>query len=179
MCASLFPASRLKQNGFSLLELVVTLAITGALVAAAGFEFAGWMSRYRVESQIKTLYSDLMALRIRALEKNVQHVAMLSGSGYNSCEDSNNNDTCDPGEPVLEGLSNSGMKYPLAWKLGLGVDKIVFDGKGLFWPNGSIRLLKPDNVNSWTPGEVDYDCIVIYITRIKPGKYNGTKCVMR
>ncbi len=67
----------MKQDGVTLIELLIVIAIGGILVIALGFEFVGWMARYRVESQIKTMQADLLNARQRAMEKNIQYVAQF------------------------------------------------------------------------------------------------------
>ena len=53
----------MKRDGFTLIELIIVIAIIGILAVALGFQFTGWMARYQVESQIKAMHSDLMTAR--------------------------------------------------------------------------------------------------------------------
>ncbi len=116
----------MKQDGVTLIELTIVIAIIIILAVAVGFEFTGWMARYKVESQIKTMHIDLMTARQRAMEKlNVQYVVQLpalNGKSYTICEDANLNNICDaPAETtnstISQTLSKSGLNYLITWNL--------------------------------------------------------------
>lgn len=182
----------MKQDGVTLIELLIVIAIGGILVIALGFEFVGWMARYRVESQIKTMQADLLNARQRAMEKNIQYVTQLQADkiSYVICEDSNGNSLCDaPAEtttPISRTLSKNGLRYPMDWtSLNLGVvpnNIIIIDRRGTLPctdPNatctGFIFLRNPDTGNPYKPeDDIDYDCIVLSAVKINVGKYDTT-----
>ncbi len=60
----------MKEDGVTLIELIVVVSVIGILVVALGFTFQGWMGRYKVESQMKEMYIDLMNARARAMQRN-------------------------------------------------------------------------------------------------------------
>jgi len=170
----------MRQNGLTLIELVVVIAIIGILAVVAGFEFTGWMARYRVESQIKEMYADLMSERVRAMQRNIQYVAEMANNQYVICEDTNGNNICDnPAETanssISQALSKFNLRYQLNWGFSGGASRIVMDRRGIAAQNGSIWLVQPDGT-IWGPADVDYDCIVISNTRINLGKYDGANC---
>ncbi|SPP99602.1 hypothetical protein NBG4_100042 [Candidatus Sulfobium mesophilum] len=49
----------MKEQGISHIELIVTMAIVGILVSAAGFEYYDWGKKVAAERIIKVLYSDI------------------------------------------------------------------------------------------------------------------------
>ncbi|MDP2277037.1 MAG: type II secretion system protein, partial [Nitrospirota bacterium] len=62
-----------KEEGVTLTELIVVIAIIGILVVALGFSFEGWLGKYRVESQIKEMHIDLMNTRANAMSRTRVH----------------------------------------------------------------------------------------------------------
>lgn len=182
----------MKRDGFTLTELLVVIAIIGVLAVALGFEFVGWVARYRVESQLKTMHADLMNARQRAMEKNLPYVVQLSANGYVICEDSNGNGTCDaPAETanstISQVLSKTGLRYPINWNLDLAVvpdDTIIIDRRGVLpcgdpaaTCTGTVWLTNRDTGNPFRTEDVDYDCIALSAVQINAGKYNATTFV--
>jgi prepilin-type N-terminal cleavage/methylation domain-containing protein len=181
----------MKQDGVTLIELVVVIAIIGILVVALGFQFIGWRARYNVESEIKTMHIDLTTARQRAMQKNVQYVAVVpavNGNNYRVCEDTNGNNQCDStsettGSSISQSLSKNNLGYPVNSDL---PGALIMNTKGMFMvvdggavsdidntaPN-NIWLKNPDTGGFYGPSEVDYDCMSISTTRIGLGKYDN------
>ncbi len=199
----------MKEHGFTLIELLVVVTIVAILAVALGFQFQGWIQRNNVESQIKTMQSDLMTARQRAIEKNIPYVVQLPAlpaQSYTICEDTNQNNVCDaPAEttssPISQSVSKSGLRYPITWSVPGGTGgQIVITQRGLLeTATGAggplvdidntappfILLLNPDTTLPYgitatnSKNEVDYDCISLSTTRIDLGKSDGTNCVAK
>jgi type IV fimbrial biogenesis protein FimT len=159
----------MKQNGLTLVEILVVVAIVSLLATLAGVEYTGWIRKYNAENQIKTLYSDMMEARVNAMQKNVQHIFGLSGGGYTVCEDGNLDRSCDAGKTVAR-LSKSDLKHTLTWALSGGGDDVSFDRRGLSMVNGHISIDASD---------ADVDCVTISASRINMGKMRGGACVSK
>jgi Tfp pilus assembly protein FimT len=69
--------------------MLVVIGILGILMGMAGLSGKKWLDRYRVESQTKEMYADLMNARARAMQRNRMHFVALTTSGYTVYEDTN------------------------------------------------------------------------------------------
>jgi prepilin-type N-terminal cleavage/methylation domain-containing protein len=167
----------MKNKGITLIELLVVVAIVGVLVIALGFSYVGWMGRYKIESTVKQLYSDLMDARTKAMQRNRDYFADFNlpappaGLGrYRIIQDTNDNGTSNPGagDDMLNATFPKTVGYAINWN---GGGTIKFDKRGIISPDGTINFTLPANVDP------DYDCIVIFSsTRINMGKMSGGVC---
>lgn len=163
----------MRDSGVTLVELLVVVSIVGLLVIAMGFSYEGWMGNYRLESQTKELYFDLMDTRSRAMTRHRIHWAALEAQQYIIIEDTN---PPPDGDTILDAQDNIVLqrRYEHNFQLaGIGAialpQLITFDTRGLIsWapvaPEVSFRF-----VNTRDP---DFDCIVIEQSRIWQGEYD-------
>jgi type IV fimbrial biogenesis protein FimT len=61
-------AMRRNEKGFTLVELMIVVAIVGAMSIMAFPTFSGWIARARLRDAARTVYSDMQLARIRAIE---------------------------------------------------------------------------------------------------------------
>jgi len=152
-----------KSGGFSLIELITAIAIMAILIALAGMVWKRWTDQYNAESEIRTMHTDLLQTRVKAMGQNLQY---LVGIG--------------PGSYQIGFISDSGtttwqtpvtLKYPISSPTSSMT--LTFDTKGLLsTPTSAIQF------NTGT-GKPEYDCLELYETRINIGRMNGTTCVPR
>lgn len=165
------------SQGFTLVEILIAVAILGVLVMMAVSSFRGLDEKYKVESETKQLFGDLMDVRARAMQRNRFYHAGFTANGYATFEDAS---------PALEGDSNpaNGANNPvvnvtvkhaidntsLAGGVFVGgVYYVTFNRNGIANTTGYLRFA--------STAKPDYDCITIQPTRIKMGQINGGICV--
>ena len=159
------------RGGFTLVEILITIAILGILVVLAVGNFGGLNEKYKVEAETKQLYADLMDARGRAMQRNRAFFVQINGNDYQTYEDTSpapdgdgslqNADTLVANAKVSHPILTGDIAVPLSFN---------FNRNGLASVTGFIRFsstVKPD-----------YDCIWIRATRIKMGQTNaaGTAC---
>ncbi len=170
-------------RGVSLVELMVVIAIVGILVAVLGFSYTGWVGGYRVESQTKDIYADLMNTRARAMNRNRMHFlnfpSTTSYEIYEDTSDSTGTEVID-GDGLLQTASDTRLPaFPrrLEYAVTVGTSGVIpfsfdFNNRGIISPEETICIFTDydgdaSHLPDYTP---DYDCIVLSATRIIMGQ---------
>jgi type II secretory pathway pseudopilin PulG len=102
-----------RRRGFSVLELVIALAVAMVISAAAYPSLARTMQVMRLRSSAQAVGGLLQRARMLGVRDNrfysVVSAAISGGSGQELCVDLNWNQACDAGEPVAELAANISM----------------------------------------------------------------------
>lgn len=165
------------SRGITLIELLVVASIIGILAIALGFTYQGWIGNYRIESETKTLYADLMDARARAMTRTRVHFVVIDTTNYTVYDDTFDGTNPDTdGNGTLEDASDTEVlqkTLPNEYELlmvsaGAFPQTLAIDTRGLITPEIAFRI-----DNTMTP---DYDCIVVGQTRVQMGKMSGGSC---
>ena len=156
------------REGFTLVEILVAVVILGILATMAITSFLGLSEKYKVETETKQLYADLMDARGRAMQRNRFHFVRITANGYATYDDSS---PSPDGNGIYNGgldnqVANVTVKHTINTVLSGGTPNFAFNRNGIASDTGYIRFSSTANP--------DYDCITIRETRTKMGKYDAT-----
>jgi prepilin-type N-terminal cleavage/methylation domain-containing protein len=163
-----FADDKAVREGFTLVEILITLAILGILLVLAVGNFGGMNEKYKVEAETKQLYADLMDARGRAMQRNRVSFVQIRADDYLTFEDTSpapdgdralqtGNDTLITNTTVSHDIVTGNIAVPLNFN---------FNRNGIASATGFIRFT--------STAQPDYDCIWIRATRIKMGRYDAT-----
>jgi prepilin-type N-terminal cleavage/methylation domain-containing protein len=158
-----------KRGGFTLVEIMIAIAILGILAVIAVTNFGGMNEKYKVEAETKQLYADLMDARGRAMQRNrvfFVRFSGTSGTSYSTYEDTNTPpDGSGDWSPADAIVTNVNVAHTITTALTGGVFVFEFNRNGIASVSGDIRFASTERP--------DYNCITILPTRIKMGQYIG------
>lgn len=175
----------MRNDGVSLIELLVVVSIIGLLIIAMGFSYENWMGNYRLESQTKDLYFDLADARSNAMSHGRVHWVVLEDQQYSIYEDT---DPAPDGDGVLNIAADTqvvptpptpGKRYEYGFRLeGLGAaalpQTITFNTRGLMDWAPAGQDIRFRFINTKDP---DFDCIVIERSKIWTGEYDQNNLI--
>lgn len=156
------------DSGFTMVEVMIAVAIIGLLVVLLADAYQAWAERYRVENDVKEMFADLMDARASAMQKKRVHFVTMTATGYRIYEDTN---PAPDGDGVLTTATDNFVRTgaPRSSIVSYPAAMSFFRDGTVSIDNGYIRLSSPVTA--------DYDCIHLGKTRVKIGRFNGATCV--
>lgn len=137
------------RSGFTLLELMVVVAIIGIVASMAVAGLNTLLPRQQVKSASQKLRSDMYKARMEAVKSNTETLVVFEeASGGNrgsfvACVDDNEDNTCnkDDGDKIIARLDLSGDNYPNTKIDGTNFtsDLFRFNTRGMA-TNGTINI---------------------------------------
>ena len=154
----------MKQNGFTLLELIIVVTVFGILLSIGTVNFSAWQKKYGIERQTKEMQSDFMAARLLAVQqKRYCRINLMPNSYTFSVYSTSSEYEASPQGPGTPVLAAKSLSYKITWNL--GNSKIDFDPRGLILSAGDQGIVKYA-----TAGIASEDCLSISTGRISSGK---------
>lgn len=152
------------RNGFSLIELLIVMAIAGTLLAIGTLYFRDMSVKSGIDRQTKELYADLMTTRAEALFQKKRRRVVISATSFSVY--SSRVDSVSP-------LSTRNLNHAV------NVDpadlKIDFDGSGIATFNGD-RTVVDAAICAQTTDKGVVDSIAATKMQFLLGKQNSSGC---
>jgi len=133
-----------KKNGFTTLELMVTISIIAILTAIAVPSYIAWLPGYRLRSAANDVHVAIQMARLRAVKENGKTgVSYSDGSGksgnFRVFVDNNRNNVYDSNDNIV--------KYgemPGGVQLTASMSQSIFDARGLVTSGAGTVTLSGD-----------------------------------
>jgi prepilin-type N-terminal cleavage/methylation domain-containing protein len=72
----------MKENGFTLVELLICIVIMGILLGIAAINFSVWSRKHKSEAQVNQIFTDLLSAKIDAMHKKELFSAAFTANSY-------------------------------------------------------------------------------------------------
>ena len=130
----------MKNSGFTLMELMIVIAIIAILSAVVIPNFLGWLPERRLDAGAQEVLQGLQKSRSRAimLNRNVIVVINAGTESFTAFVDEDASGGLDAGEQTIADRTMP-AGVTLAPQLG-GVATVVFNNRGIPDTSGTIRL---------------------------------------
>jgi prepilin-type N-terminal cleavage/methylation domain-containing protein len=151
----------MRQRGFSLIELVIVIAIGGILMALATLSFNQMTSKQAVNDEIKMIYAEIAGARSDSMYQRRQRRVVVDGTSFRIYSS-----LLSAGvDPIL----TKPLSYPIRSGSGSSVT-INFDVGGLLMggDNASICVDPPSDFGTVV------DSIVVFTTRTTYGSWDNS-----
>ena len=158
-------------RGFSLVELIVVVAIIATLLTIATLDFNAWTRRAQIERQTRELFADLNQARTDSFFMKKRHKVVMQPKGYTFSRFSSFDESRTTGGTAL---ATKALTYEMTKESGASIANRIFE----FDIRGFTNDLDTIRVNpSGTSAQVD--CIVVHYGRTNLGKMENNACVLK
>jgi prepilin-type N-terminal cleavage/methylation domain-containing protein len=175
----------IKSAGFTLIEVLVVIAIIAIFSSIATLQFNKWNIKTRIEAQIKQMATDISEVRVRAFTTKQRHSITLSTYSYVFKSYSTDTWTSDD-ELLAHGTVIPGGTHSVTYSLkksastsgsvdyeGTAADILEFNERGMLSSTTATVFLGGAAKTS----SAAVNCLTIHISRVNVGKENDTSGV--
>jgi type II secretion system protein H len=175
---------RSKTDGFTLVELIITMVIAGILMSIVTMNFASMNRKAGVEKTVNELVTDLNMVRSESVFRGKRHSIVINAAAngyafrrYSSLDEPRTSVAPNPAtatNPPYGIYMTKTINYGLAKESGATIADRIFE----FDRNGFTNDFDTIRVNPVGSGAA-FDCIVVSATRTNIGRMEGGSCVQR
>ncbi len=164
-----------EKKGFTLIEVLISMAIFGVLIGIASIYARDWVDRYKAAGQTRQMYADLMNARVSAMQKNRIFFVTLAANQYAIYQDTNPG---PDGDGILDGLDTRVLQTTTQYALASSPATAGFN----FAANGTAYAGTIDlsdgskfiDIQVISTADPATNCIRLTFTKILMGKWNGS-----
>ena len=160
------------QSGFTMVELMIVIAITGIVLALGALNYRPIRMKHTTESYIRQIHATLMQARAAAANTNTPRIVTVAANSVSVTQDLDGNGAING----AEGATTVTTNFPrLVIGSSLGVPQtLTFDRRGLTTNAQTITL------TGYGAGvSPAMDCVVVAFSRINMGRTIGGACVQQ
>ena len=134
-----------KQSGFTLIEMMIIIAIMAIFAGIAVPNFLSYLPKHRLNGAARQVMGDLMAARMKAVSQNCDvRVAFVAyDAEYKIWTDSDNDGAIDSGEEITKNIQSDYHDVTIST-----TKNIEFHSRGTANPYGTIALTGSNSTNS-------------------------------
>lgn len=147
----------MEARGFSLIELIVVLAIAAILLSLATLQFVSMSQKSAIESQVRLMYADLLEVRQKALYEKTARAVLVTATQFNVYSDGSTS-----GIPTMSRT----LSYPVTATTTPLV--VVFNTYGIAGDGSTTSFICVSD-----PSDAVVDSIIVDPMRIELGKRNA------
>ncbi|WP_168205943.1 Tfp pilus assembly protein FimT/FimU [Geobacter sp. FeAm09] len=154
----------MSRAGFSLIELIVTMAIIGILLSVATLNFTAMQRKARIESETRQIFADLNDARLNAIYLKRNYRVTFQPGSYVMKNYTSDNEATTAGKTLF----TKTVPYQLSLSNGGSIANAVaeFDKRGLATDQTTLNIFY---VNPAKSGAI-IDCIVIGVAKTNMGQ---------
>jgi prepilin-type N-terminal cleavage/methylation domain-containing protein len=150
----------MREDGFSMVEILVVVAIVATLVSIATLQYGEMSKKSAIEGQVKSMHADLTSVRLQALYGKKDRTVTISGRSFKVYSSS---------ITTVPPVQTTTLKFPVVWNSG-GGPGVTFNAKGLTDSSTDLSLCI-DPINDLSVSNPGFtDSLVISTARVFIGK---------